>query len=280
MHKFPTYKSLGIIYILFLLSYLLLLFLWSRLQSDMVFAGGGKQKLELTGLEHFLLKDSEWNDISVVYYNQKAAKTVLYFHGNGWNLNKFAWELQYIAELGYNVLSYDYPGYGESTGDPTEEKVYEFSEKTYDYLTQKQKVAPENIILWGYSLGTAAAVDLATKRQINSLILIAPLTSLYDMAPKIFWLPLQQYLFLWNSFDSIHKSSNVRVPTLVIHGDNDSIVPYYMGKDIFGKLWTHRKYFVTIPGWGHQHVLEEYGSWLIDTFKDFLKGETLSENRN
>ena len=116
----------------------------------------------------------------------QATKTLLFFHGNGGNISHRGNSLYVFHKLKLNVLIIDYPGYGESDGVPSENGLYQSANTAWHYLISDKKVKPENIIIFGRSLGGAVAVDLASRVKAGALILESTFTSVSDMADFIF----------------------------------------------------------------------------------------------
>jgi len=112
--------------------------------------------------------------------------TLIFFHGNAGNIGDRLGKLKLFDDLGLNVLIVGYRGYGKSEGKPTEEGIYKDARAAYDYLITRDDVDPHRIMAYGASLGAAAAVDLATKRELSKLILDSSFSSAVDMAKVIY----------------------------------------------------------------------------------------------
>ena len=155
-----------------------------------------------SGRKNKLIYHSKNNNINGLYKASDFpnAKTVYYFHGNGWPLSYFYSEIEYIHKLGYNVMAYDYPWYGKSTGFPYKENVDEFSDTCYQYIKQKKNISDTEVILWWYSVGTAVVTDFASKNSFDKLVLVSPFASRYDMSMTLFGFPIQKYLDSNDSF--------------------------------------------------------------------------------
>src|SRR5262249_43741555 len=130
------------------------------------------------------------------------------------------------------VLIYDYPGYGRSTGKPTEAGCYAAADAAYDFLVEQQKVPPTEMILLGSSLGGAMAHDLAVRRDNRMLILINAFTSFPDMAQKTFpWLPARW--LVRNRLDNLTKIKSCSSPIFITHGTADDLIPFSQGERLF-----------------------------------------------
>jgi fermentation-respiration switch protein FrsA (DUF1100 family) len=167
--------------------------------------------------------------------NQPAQAAVIYFHGNGGNLSYCDWVGSELAARGLDVLVFDYRGYGRSEGEPVgERELYADADAAYDFLTKERGVAPRKIVLYGQSLGTAAAIDVASRRECGALVVESGLSSASDMAGAIMpWLPRFVRGLTKNKLDSVGKISRVGCPVLVAHGERDQLIPAAQGQKLF-----------------------------------------------
>ncbi|MCA1636171.1 MAG: alpha/beta hydrolase [Acidobacteria bacterium] len=186
---------------------------------------------------------------------QPAAATIIYLHGNGGNLSHLDWLGRSLAGKGFDVLLLGYRGYGRSEGAATDERgLYEDSDAAYDYVSKARGVPQEKIVLYGQSLGTAAAVDVAARRPCGALILESGLSSASDMAAAIIpWLPRFTHRLLRNRLDSMGKLPHVRCPVLVAHGDRDEVIPVEQGHRLFAAA-PEPKRLVIVRGAGHNNL--------------------------
>lgn len=177
---------------------------------------------------------------------------ILYSHGNGGNLSlRWASIERWQRETDQAVLIYDYPGYGRSSGKPTEQGCYAACEAAFDWLLHSQEVAPDNVILLGSSLGAAMAVDLASRQKCRLLLLLAPFTSFPDMAQKTFpFLPARW--LVRNQLNNLQKISSVHSPVFIAHGTADTLVPHWMGEKLY-QAAPEPKRFLSLPGHPHVH---------------------------
>lgn len=160
-----------------------------------------------------------------------SSSVVLFLHGNGGNLSHRIEKVLFFHRLGNSVLIADYRGYGRSTGHPTERGLYADALACYEYLTGTKGFPPVHIVLYGESLGSAVAIDLAAKRRIRALIAEGAFTSVADMSKKIY--PFLPTFMLKERYDSLSKIKRIAVPKLFIHSVNDEIVPYAFGRRLF-----------------------------------------------
>lgn len=185
----------------------------------------------------------------------------LFLHGNAGNVTHRGDALREIRAAGSSVLLLDYRGYGKSEGSPSEAGLYRDAEAAYSWLLAKG-FAEAEIVIHGESLGTAVAVDLASRRLCKALVLEAPFSSARDVAQTV--LPGIGGLVMWG-FDSMSKIGRVRVPVLVVHGDADEVIDIGLGRKLFAAAQEPKQMWV-IEGGGHNNIVEaarrEYGKRL------------------
>ena len=144
-------------------------------------------------------------------------------------------QLQQLHGLGYNVLAFDYRGFGRSLGTPTEAGLYADALASYDYLTASRQIPASKVILAGRSLGSAVAVELGTRVESAGLLLLSPIDSIPLMGERIYpWVPVQ--LLASNRFDSVGKAARVRAPAVVVHAVNDRFVPIAAARAVYARL--------------------------------------------
>ena len=201
-----------------------------------------------------------------------AAATVIYFHGNGGNLSYVGWLGEALSQRGFDVLLFDYKGYGRSEGRTSDERsVYEDADAAYDFLTRERNVVPESIVLYGQSLGTTAAVDLASRKPCAALVLESGLSSASDMAALILpVLPRFTHKLTRNRFDSVRKLKDVRRPVLVAHGGRDEIIPDAQGRALY-EAANEPKRLIIIPDAGHNDLVAAGGAAYLDSLAEFIK---------
>lgn len=173
--------------------------------------------------------------------------TLLWSHGNAQNLESLKPALEYFHVHGFGVISYDYPGYGESPGSPDEKGCYRAIEATYQHLTGSLGISPSDLVLVGQSVGTGPACWLAAKHDHAALVLISPFMSAFRSVTRI-------PLFPGDRFPNHSHLSRVTSPLLVIHGEEDEVIPFSQGQDLFDLSPAQRKTFLPIPGAGHNDL--------------------------
>jgi uncharacterized protein len=185
----------------------------------------------------------------------------LFLHGNAGNIGHRADHIAEIAAAGSDVLIIDYRGYGRSQGHPSEHGLSMDADAAYDYVAAKGKP----IVLHGESLGSAVAVELATRHPAAALVLESPFTSLRAEANTV--LPVIGPLVVWG-FDSKSRIAHVRVPLLLIHGDHDQTVPYRLGRELY-EAAPGPKTLWTVPGGDHNDLLAVAGPEYRDRLRRF-----------
>jgi fermentation-respiration switch protein FrsA (DUF1100 family) len=177
----------------------------------------------------------------------EARAWIVYFHGNGGNLSMWAPILAGIARRGYAVFAADYRGYGRSTGRPTERGLYRDVDAVIAAARARQAATP--VIYWGRSLGATMASYAATVSAPDGLILEAAFPDARAVLRSSPVLTLAAWFSTYR-FDTAGHLESFRSPTLVMHGDRDSIVPYALGRELFEQL-AGPKEFMTIRGGDH-----------------------------
>ena len=182
-----------------------------------------------------------------------SRRVTLFLHGNAGNLTHRDQTFREVTAAGSSVLIIDYRGYGKSTGRPTEDGLYADAQAAYDYLLKTYK--PGEIVVHGESLGTAVAVDLASRHRCGGVVLEAAFTAASDVAETV--LPLIGPLLI-RSFDSRRKIKRIQAPILFIHGSADRTIPMALGRALFDAA-KEPKAFWTIPGADHNDIVESAG---------------------
>ena len=208
------------------------------------------------------LQTSDSEKISARFYeNPDAAHTILFSHGNAEDIGDTDFFMREFQKNGFAVLAYDYRGYGTSEGTPSEEKVYRDADAAYDYLTREKKIAPEKIILYGRSLGGAAAIDLASRKKVGSLIAESAFVSAFRVLTKIRLTP-------FDKFPNLEKIKNVTCPVLIIHGRRDRTIPFWHGEKLFAEA-NEPKFSFWLDEAGHNNVFAVGGKAYFQSIRNF-----------
>ena len=174
---------------------------------------------------------------------------ILFCHGNAGNISHRLDQISSLLEKDLQVFIFDYRGYGRSSGSPSENGIYTDGVAAYDYLIGKEGVSPDDIVVYGHSLGAAVAAEVALRRKVKSLILESAFTSTRDMAKTM---PLFRILspFVPLRYNTREKLPLVRAPLLIMHGEADEIVPFSMGERLYDAARAP-KFFFPLKGAGH-----------------------------
>ena len=197
--------------------------------------------------------------------NLKEFKTLLFFHGNAGKLDNRVYKLNELSKLDLNYLIVAYRGFSGNAGNPTESGLYDDAYSAKIWLN-KNGIEDKDIIVYGESLGTAVAVDLASRFKFSGLILESPFTSMVELAQNYYPIfPVK--LILKDRYESKKKLKDIKSAVLVMHGKKDNIVPFYMGEQIFEALLEPKFAYFNDRD---DHMME-YNEELIDTIKKFLE---------
>jgi fermentation-respiration switch protein FrsA (DUF1100 family) len=196
--------------------------------------------------------------------------TILLAHGNAGNLSHRLDRTIFLqSELGASVLLFDYRGYGRSEGAPDEDGTYRDARAAYRWLVEERGVRPDRLVLFGESLGSAVALDLALAHPCRALVLESPFTSVPDMAAVV--LPFLPRAFVRTQYDNLGKIARLRVPLLVLHGERDEVVPFAQGRRLF-EAAPEPKRFYAIAGAGHNDTYIVGGAAYWHAVSEFLAG--------
>jgi len=193
---------------------------------------------------------------------------LIFCHGNAGNISHRIENVNFLVKKGISVFLFSYRGYGKSSGSPSEKGIYIDGIAAYDYLTDVEKIPPERIAVFGRSLGGSVATEIALQRKVRCMIIESTFTSIKDMAKTIF--PFFVFSpFLPHHYNTICKIANVNIPKLIIHGDNDEIVPFSMGKKLFSQT-PEPKLFLPIHEAGHNDTYVVGGEKYFDAIVGFI----------
>jgi fermentation-respiration switch protein FrsA (DUF1100 family) len=177
-----------------------------------------------------------------------ATGTVLFLHGNAGNISHRMEYLSMFHRLGYNTFIFDYRGYGNSSGTPSEQGTYLDAQAAWHYLTENRNIPSDRIILFGESLGGAIAAWLAAREKPAVLVLASAFTSVPDMAAKLYpFLPVR--LLSRFEYDTLKSLKSVSCPVFITHSPDDEIVPFAQGQALY-EAAPEPKRFLELQG-GH-----------------------------
>jgi fermentation-respiration switch protein FrsA (DUF1100 family) len=192
-------------------------------------------------------------------------KTIIYFHGNAGTLDNRIHKLNHFKDMEVNFLIIAWRGFSGNQGSPSEKGLYIDGRSAVNWVL-KQGVIEEDIILYGESLGTGIATELAQHRNFAGVILETPFTSMINAAKKFYpYIPVN--LLLKDRFENFKKIKNINSPVLIMHGEKDTIVPFTMGRKMY-QLANEPKYSYFTKHDDHMMV---YNEPMIKTLKNFIK---------
>ena len=210
------------------------------------------QQADLAGVEEISLATPDGERLVAWYKPAPApAPVLLYFHGNGGGLYLRRERIEALAGAGYGVFILGYRGYSGSTGRPTEEALLADGLLACDYL-KAQGVVPSRIVLYGESLGTGIATQVASQRQTSAVILEAPYGSVAAEAKAHFGIFPVDWLLL-DRFDSVAHIGRVNSPLLIMHGSQDSVIPASSSRALFDAAKEPKEY-LEFPRGGHNDL--------------------------
>ncbi|NOY12121.1 MAG: alpha/beta hydrolase [Deltaproteobacteria bacterium] len=195
---------------------------------------------------------------------------VLFCHGNAGNISHRVDNLRLLRKLGLAVFIFDYRGYGQSEGKADEQGTYSDMRGALNWL-QKKGWPPEKMIYFGRSVGAGVALQLALERPPAGLILESPFTSIKAMGQHHY--PLLWLLAGWAleaRYDNLAKIAQLKVPLLIFHGEQDDIVPQWMGIELFERA-PQPKRFYSIPRAGHNDTYDVGGEGYWQQWRAFLQ---------
>lgn len=187
----------------------------------------------------------------VTFFDPRNTVTILYSHGNGEDLGHIYPWLQILHyALRVNVVGYDYEGYGISNGQSSENACYSDISAVYTYIVQERMVKPENVLIYGRSLGTGPTVDLATKHQVKGVILESPYTSILGVINYNSSISASV-----DPFRNGNKISNISSPILILHGELDQVISIDQARQLQEKCGCE---LVTFQDGGHNDLHSLY----------------------
>uniref|UniRef100_A0A1A8SHV1 palmitoyl-protein hydrolase n=1 Tax=Nothobranchius rachovii TaxID=451742 RepID=A0A1A8SHV1_9TELE len=228
---------------------------------------------ELDVTDVFLTRSSRGNRVGCMYIRcaPNARFTVLFSHGNAVDLGQMSsFYIGLGTRINCNIFSYDYSGYGASTGKPSEKNLYADIDAAWHALRSRYGISPENIILYGQSIGTVPTVDLASRFECAAVVLHSPLTSGMRVA-----FPDTKKTYCFDAFPNIEKVSKIPSPVLIIHGTEDEVIDFSHGLALFERcpkavepLW--------VEGAGHNDI--ELYSQYLERLRRFINQDLAAQH--
>lgn len=214
------------------------------------------------------VKTADGVNIAAWFIPAPDARAVLLFcHGNGGNISHRLDSIRIFHDLGLSVLVFDYRGYGRSEGEPTEKGTYLDAEAAWEYLVKDKGIDSARIVIFGRSLGSAVAAELAMRRKAGALIIESGFTSIPDIGRKYYpHMPVS--LITRFHYATIDKVSSLALPKLFIHSPSDEIIPYDHGLRLFDKA-AEPKEFLQLRG-DHNEGFLLSGELYINGLQQFI----------
>lgn len=241
-------------------------------QRQMMYFPSGRMDIQTSSISDMTVvtvKTEDGLDLTAWYKapSKQGRPVIVSFHGNASTMEWQSKRLLPFANAGYGVLVASYRGYNGNEGKPTEQGLY-LDGRAYIQWLKTQGFEPQDVILYGESLGTGVAVQIASEfKNLNRLILESPFTSTVNVAKEIYpYLPVS--FLMKDRYESIHKIGMVETPVIIAHGRKDNLVPFHMGQELFNAA-NDPKNFIDIPEGEHANlgdfgVTENYLSLLSE----------------
>lgn len=257
-------KGIALFVIILFVVLVILLYIF---QTKLIFypgklAANFKYKLN-PGDEEIFLTTSDGEKINALFYRGSRPEVILYFHGNAGDLSGWQFVAEDFTAAGFSLFIIDYRGYGKSSGSISENGFYLDAKAAYDFLKDKKNIAASQILIYGRSIGSGVAVQLAAQNKCRGLILESPYSSLGKLANEKlpFFFPS---LYLKYDFNSIEKINLVKCPVVFIHGTNDEIIPSTHTERLFKKFEGTKKKII-VPGGSHNDLNSFDEHWIMRT---------------
>lgn len=187
------------------------------------------------------------------YYAKAGKRLVVFFHGNGEVMGSMQDLAAMMLAQGMSVLLAEYPGYGYAAAHTASEaNLYADSQRLLETVQRDYQHRKEDTLLWGFSLGTGVAVEMAARGLGGSLLLMAPFTSMVELAEKHFT-PLARFLVV-DRFESAAKAAKINLPVLIIHGDSDQVIPVAQARQL-AKIFPRASY-TEVAGANHNDIMQ------------------------
>ncbi len=258
---------LNIFFVLLFVYIVIVIFLFFY-QRKLLYHPGENNYLDDASLNHNIEKVYIPSDNKLVAWHFKKNpkfKTLLFFHGNAGKIDNRIYKLNEFSKLNINYLIFAYRGFSGNEGEPTEKGLYKDA-RAVKYWLNLNNIQDNEIILYGDSLGTAIAVDLAKEFDFSGIILESPFTSMQKLA-KIYYPYLPIKLLLKDKYKTDEKMQSISSSILVMHGKQDKIVPFFMGEKIFD-LAKNPKYSFFVDYDDH---MMDFSNNIIDSLDKFIK---------
>ena len=191
---------------------------------------------------------------------------IVFFYGNGMTVARTAAVRRWLGSAGYGIACVEYAGYGVSSGSPSEYGCYRSADAAIEYLRRRASIDLDQVTVIGWSLGSAVAIDLASRRNVRAQVLLSPMTSL--LACAIDLTRIGRTSFAVGPFDALSRARSVDCPTLIVSGSEDALTRPWMADELTKAMRGHAR-LISLPGVGHNDMLNS-GERLWHAVKGFL----------
>ena len=227
-----------------------------------------------TGAEEVWFSSADGTRLHGWLFRSKAPPEtawIIYFHGNGGNISNIDWVGQNLSRRGFDVLLFDYRGYGRSEGEVgSESGLYADGDAALAFVVNEKRARLERVVLYGQSLGTAVAADIASRNDVGAVILESGLSSASSVGRTALpWLPTWLHFLATNRFESARKLAQVKAPVLITHGDPDPVIPTEEARILFAAANEPKK-LLLCPGADH-NVFGSQGDVYLSQLERFIR---------
>ena len=225
------------------------------------------------GAEEVWMRAEDGNDIHGLYWAPPEGSaeqpgprpTILFLHGNAQTVFEWALVQRELAPAACGLLLIDYPGYGKSSGVPTEASLQAAGRAALSWLVRERETPAHRVVVFGKSLGGGVATELAATHQVRGLVLESTFCSIPDVAKRLIPFMPTSLVFRTERYDSLSRMPRIGCPVLVIHGDRDALIPVAQGRELHARA-NQPKALHIVEGAGHNDVSvvagPTYGSWI------------------
>jgi uncharacterized protein len=221
--------------------------------------------------EEVFIKTEDGETINGLFFpGEDKSRIILYFHGNAGDLSGWQFVAEDLLPSGVSVFIIDYRGYGKSTGSISEKGLYADADAAYQFLIEKKKFKPDSIVVYGRSIGSGVAVEIASRKKCGGLILESSYSSLATLAnEKVpFFFPS---FYLRAKFNNLDKIMQVSAPIAFLHGSHDTLIPPAHSQLLYEKF-RGKKIFVLVEDGQHNdlHAFPAFKEFITKTLQTFF----------
>lgn len=212
--------------------------------------------------------EGQGRSITLAYKLTDSPVIAINCHGNSSNISNLPGVYDFYNQTGFSYILFDYPGYGNSSGKPSEENCYIALDLVVEFVRDQLKFDYSKMVLHGISLGGAIAIEGLTKYPVSCGVIDSTISNNIEMA-KFMYPRLPLWRFLTPRFDSINKVARIETPILFFHGIEDEVIPFAMSENLHA-LKSGSKELVLLPEIKHVDLLKVTSPEIIQKFRDFV----------